>query len=554
MVVTSREFTNSSIFDKENNCMNIRCFFYIVVMLFSWESLSSQGNPTWGTWEKWGAQTNGTYSNPVLPADFSDLDCIRVGDVYYAITSTFQYSPGMTVLCSKDLVNWNIIGHAVEDIRQIGPEMNWDKMDRYGRGIWAGSIRYHNGRFYVLFGTPDEGFFTTWATDPTGTWAPLTNILPEAGWDDCSALWDDDGQAYFIGTLFRDRAYESYLFKMTPDCSAIEWESRQLINKGDGREASKLLKVGNWYYIIYSRTGGGSRYMVAKRAKSMQGPWSDERQLTAPNIESHQPNQGGIVEGPNGKWYFFTHHGKGDWEGRAASLLPVVWSDGWPIIGKLGDDGLGYMVWSGEMPLKTEGGKKEHFRDDFKKGKLHPEWEWNYYPRDEMWSLSEKKGWLRMRAVKPIEVNNLKKVPNILTQRVYRVSSNEVVVKIDLRGMSEGQMAGLCHYARTYAYIGILLADGKLHIVYNEDGKSRKSGIPATKTIWLRSVWGLNGVNRFSYSTDGRSYSDFGDPYQFTWGNYRGTKVGVFTFNESREEGYVDVDYFEYNKNNKSKT
>jgi len=373
----------------------------------------------------------------------------------------------------------------------------------------------------------------------------LTNILPEAGWDDCSALWENDGQAYFIGTLFKDRAYETYLFKMAPDCSSIEWDSRQLMHKGDGREASKLIKKDGWYYIIYSRTGSGSRYIVAKRAESMRGPWSDEKQITAPNISSNQPNQGGIVEGPDGKWYFFTHHGKGDWEGRAASLLPVTWNDGWPVIGNAGDDGFGRMVWSGEMPLNKGKKRNKDSRDNFNSKTLNHNWEWNYYPRNEMWSLSERKGWLRMRAVKPLEPNNLKKIPNILTQRIYRVPHNEVIVKIDVRNMAEGQVVGLCHYARTYSYIGITLEGGKMHITYNENGRSSLSEITKTQTVWFRSKWGLDGVSQFSFSLDGKKYSDFGEPYQFTWGNYRGTRVGIFTFND-REEGYIDVDYFEY--------
>ena len=498
----------------------------------------------WGKWEKWGAQIDGTYYNPVLPADFSDLDCIRVGDDYYAITSTFQYSPGMAVLHSNDLVNWNITAHAVEDIRQISPEMNGDRMNRYGRGIWAGSIRYYKGKFYVLFGTPDEGFFTTQAENPAGKWSPLINILPEAGWDDCSAIWDDDGKAYFIGTLFKDRLYETYIFDMAPDCSSIDFDSKKLVNKGDGREASKLIKVGQWYYLIYSRTGSGSRYVVAKRAESMQGPWSGEKQLTALNIESNQPNQGGIIEGPDGKWYFFTHHGKSDWEGRAASLLPLTWIDGWPVPGKAGEDGLGYMVWSGKMP-EQGGSKQEIYRDDFNSASLHANWEWNHYPRDDRWSLSERKGWLRLKAVKPLRDTDFQKIPNVLTQRIYRTNHSEVTVKIDTRQMEEGQTAGLCHYARRYAYIGIARMDGFTKIVFDENGEFKTKEITNAGDIWFRSVWSLDGLNRFSYSTNGKNFYDFGNPYPFTWGNYRGTRVGLFTFNRE-EKGFVDIDYFEY--------
>ena len=155
--------------------------------------------PRWGEWDRWGDCGDGTYRNPVIPSDYSDLDCIRVGKEYYAITSTFQFSPGITILRSEDLVNWTICGHAVPDITQIGPELNWDRMNRYGKGIWAGTLRYHGGRFYIFFGTPDEGFFMTSARKPEGPWEPLTHLMETGGWDDCTVMWDSDGRAYFVG-------------------------------------------------------------------------------------------------------------------------------------------------------------------------------------------------------------------------------------------------------------------------------------------------------------------------------------------------------------------
>jgi len=125
----------------------------------------------WGDWPKWGDQGDGTHRNPVLPSDYSDLDCIRVGSDYYAISSTFQFSPGMVILHSKDLVNWQILSHVISDVSQIGPELNWDRMNRYGRGVWAGAIRHHAGKFWVYFGTPDEGYFMSSATNAAGPWA-----------------------------------------------------------------------------------------------------------------------------------------------------------------------------------------------------------------------------------------------------------------------------------------------------------------------------------------------------------------------------------------------
>ncbi len=122
----------------------------------------------------WGDQGDGTYVNPIVPADWSDIDAIRVGDDYYAISSTLHMSPGMAVLHSKDLVSWRILGHAVSDVTRIGPEMGWDRMNRYGRGVWAGALRHHAGRFWIYFGAPDEGLFVTTAENPAGPRAPGT--------------------------------------------------------------------------------------------------------------------------------------------------------------------------------------------------------------------------------------------------------------------------------------------------------------------------------------------------------------------------------------------
>jgi beta-xylosidase len=188
----------SKVNDRSINMKTLK--YFLIVSHFLLFITAAAQTTQWSNWQSWGDLQNGKYINPVLPADYSDPDCIRVGDDYYAISSTFQYSPGMVVLHSKDLVNWKIIGHAVNDIRTISPEMNWDRMNLYGKGIWAGAIRYHDNRYWIYFGAPDEGYFMTTAKDPEGPWEPLHHVLKEKGWDDCCPFWDDDGQGYFVGT------------------------------------------------------------------------------------------------------------------------------------------------------------------------------------------------------------------------------------------------------------------------------------------------------------------------------------------------------------------
>jgi len=500
----------------------------------------------WGTWQNWGDQRDGTYLNPVLPSDYSDIDCIRVGADYYAISSTFQFSPGMVILHSRDLVNWSIQGHAVADLTQIGPDLNWDRMNRPGKGIWAGSIRYHDGKFWIYFGTPDEGYFMTTAKDINGAWEPLHAVLREAGWDDCCPFWDDDGQGYFVGSNFRD-SYKIHLWKLTPDGRDLIPESDKVIYQARGSEANKLYKINGVYYHLFSEVHSEGRVIIMQRAKSLAGPWEEKQQLKHADREAMEPNQGGLVDSPDGAWHFFTHHGRGSWEGRADSLLPVTWRDGWPIVGEVGADSIGTMVWSGKKPVAGTPVLTPQSSDEFNDATLPPQWEWNYQPRADKWSLTERPGWLRLHAFRPLEANNLMKAGNTLTQRCFRTSTNEVVLALDLSGMADGQQSGLCHFAKTYSALGVI-QEGATRRLVNINNGTVTTGEPiAGNRLWLRSVWGLDGKSNYSFSVDGRNFIEFGAPYQLAWGNYRGDRIGLYSFNSRAEAGWVDVDYFHYN-------
>ncbi len=508
-------------------------------------SLATTAQIRWGAWEAWGEQTDGTYCNPVVPADYSDLDCIRVGDDYYAISSTMQFSPGMTVLHSRDLVNWEIAGHAVPDLTQISPAMGWQRMDRYGRGIWAGSLRYHKGRFYVFFGTPDEGFFMTSAPAAEGPWEPLTPLLAEKGWDDCSAIWDERGRGWFVGTHFAD-GYKTYLFRMAEDGRSIDRRSARLINEGNHREASKLLYHDGYYYLIFSEHRDGiGRYVMARRDKRITGRFKEERQLLLPCREANEPNQGGIVEGPDGRWYFLTHHGSGDWSGRIISLLPVEWRNGWPLMGDTGGGVPGTMVWRAPMPALLQEKLGMQRGDDFESSSLASCWQWNYQPRADKFSLTERPGWLRLYAFRPLADDRLLKAGNTLTQRVFRSAWNEVVVRMDISRMADGQHAGLCHFAQHSGALGVVHEGGQVRLELRRDDRTEPGPLLTGPYLWLRSTWGLDGLSHFAYSTDGRSFTPFGD-YTLSWGFYRGDRIGIYCYNNRSESGYIDVDYLHY--------
>ena len=513
---------------------------------------ATRARPSWGDWQSWGDQGDGTFRNPVLPADFSDLDCIRVGSDYYAISSTFQYSPGMVILHSRDLVNWTIHGHAVAELTQIGPELNWNRMDRFGRGIWAGAIRHHAGKFWVYFGTPDEGYFMTTATNAAGPWTPLKQVLKVSGWDDCCPFWDDDGQGYLIGSQFdqdpvHGKKYNIHLCKLTPDGQALVPGSDTILHQSNGSEASKLYKWNDTYYHYYSEVRAEGRVPMMGRAKNIAGPY-ERRQIGHVNkTADNEPNQGGIVQSESGDWWFFTHHGSGDWSGRIASLLPVTWTNGWPIIGQPGPDGIGNMVWSAVKPVQDSPRVTPQTDDEFSSATLPPQWEWHYQPRAHKWSLTDRPGYLRLHAFRGLHGDNLLKVGNVLTQRPLRTTTNVVTVKMEVDGMADGQCAGLFHYTTAgYAGVGVRQTNGVRHLIYRS-GLNMDQGAEAKGTsVWLRSSWGLDGVCRFSCSLDGELFEQLGGPYQMKWASYRGDRIGLFTYNKDSDAGQVDFDWFHY--------
>ena len=512
-------------------------------------------NVAWGAWTKWGDLGNGRYRNPVLPADYSDLDAIRVGDDYYAISSTFQFSPGMAVLHSRDLVNWETVGHAVSDLTQISPELDWRRMNRYGRGIWAGTIRHHAGRFWLYFGTPDEGYFMTSAAQAEGPWTPLQRVLAAAGWDDCAPFWDDDGKGYLVGTHFSD-GYKIHLWELGADNASLVPGTDEVIYQSHGSEASKLYKFNGTYYHFFSEVQADGRVMMMRRAPSIHGPWSEKRQLMRGDTAAMEPNQGGIVQGPDGNWYFFTHHGSGDWSGRAASLLPVHWIDGWPVIGRPDAAGIGTMVWDGRMPAARP---TRHFpqggADGFDGAALRPEWEWNYQPRADKWSLAARPGYLRLHAFPGLDGGNLLKVGNVLTQRVVRARDPAFVARLDLAGMADGQHAGLTHFtaqpwsanpAASSASAGVVMVEGRRYLEVSRDGTYTRLRAWPHDAIWLRSTWGLDGKATLAASADGKRFVPLLQDFALTWGAYRGSRIGLFTFNPDGERGYVDVDKVTY--------
>jgi Beta-xylosidase len=531
----------------------------------------------------WGDLGNGAFRNPVLSSDYSDPDVIRVGSDYYGIASTFCFSPGMIIIHSRDLVNWEIIGHVVDDISFLNPELKWNQMKGYYNGIWAGSLRFHNGMFYCHFTTPRGGWFVATTNDIRGKWNVQAmkdrndNELRGKGWDDTCPLWDDDGQAYIIASNF-GHYWFPHLYKMSsngtkledgmidPSCDRkknIEIIGGYITKPNRTAEASKLYKWNGMYYFYFSEVrtihGNQVRVPVMLRSKNMYGPYEEKLLIHSQGKDVDlEPNQGAIVDTPDGKWYFVTQHGTGNFDGRMMSVLPVTWVDGWPMIGKdIDNDGVGEMVWEMEKPVNNEQAKESiQTTDFFSSSQLSPQWEWNHQPRAEKWSLTERKGHLRLYAYSQLEKGSFFTTGNIISQRYIRYGKCEIIIKMDIRNIEDGQEAGLTHFngGRDYSCLGVKNDNGQKQLCWSKK-QSQDKDVTFIKGntlshniryIWLKTVINFSGEAIFSWSFNGKSYHTFGGKFQLAWGNYRGSRIGVYTYNNRVEKGFVDVDFFSY--------
>lgn len=534
----------------------------------------------------WGDNGDGTYNNPILPADYSDPDAIRVDDNYFLITSTFQLVPGITVLHSKDMVNWQILGGAVKDITRIRSDYHWSEMPQsgYGRIIWAPCITYHanNERFYIHFATPDEGMFMVSAAKEgiwQNEWTDAEKVTyPDgselgAGWDDCGVLWDNDGKGYLVANNFKE-GYKNYLFRLSEDGKQLldngviihESNDGLLTTAAEGSpEAYKLFKKDGYYYFLHNAVvRDGIRELFFLRAKNIYG---DNADGTAGSFEQpgkyehsqkgvvvggyHQWCQGNLLDTPDSdpekkKWYFLTHQGGGSpGIGRPVCLLPITWeADGFPAAKNRRDQ------WENiPKPFPQSEPKQPQTTDDFQSNTLAPQWMWNYQPRNDMWTLSENPGHLRLYAFQPKSKNRLETAGNSPVQRAYAAKSNIAETKFDISGMTDGQNAGLQHCSSdVYGGIGISMRGGiKRLCAYFSDGLTDEiTVIPADVTeVFFRSEWDDSMQSVFSYSLDGDSYLRVNE-YSMQWRKYRGDSIGFFNYNNEEESGYIDIAYFKY--------
>ncbi|MFO8002051.1 MAG: family 43 glycosylhydrolase, partial [Marinilabilia sp.] len=474
---------------------------------------------------------DGTYTNPLIHADFPDPDVIRVGDIYYMVTTTMHIFPGATLLKSHDLVNWEYCNNPLEMIESSDAYNLQNGENRYGRGQWASSLRYHKGKFYILFNTLDEGSFLLTATDPEGEWT--LEELP-GNYYDPGLLFDDNGKTYVVHGID-----ELQVTELDENFEAVSSGQTVIERPDQGLEGSHFYKI-NGYYYIYATYGGWPASQVVFRSEDISGPYEEKFLLEDDNI-----HQGALVETQTGEWWTVLFYDKGAY-GRLPNLQPVSWDEDWPEIGV---DGKGV-----ETHQKPDVGREHPIEvlptnDNFRDYKLGSQWGWNHNPDDSKWSLIERPGFLRLNTVGVVD--SFKAARNTLTQRIFGYHSADVdsygTIKMHIDQMKEGDKAGLAVFQDPYAYIGVTVSDGDKRFVFESDGEVEMGSVVEDTVVYLRAVANYkSGTANFYYSTDNETYTSFGSELDmaFDLSVFTGNKFSIFNYATEETGGYVDVDWF----------
>lgn len=524
--------------------MDIKTF--LMASLCTLDSATIQAQHVWSP-----DNGDGTFTNPIMWGDWPDPDVIRVGNDFYMVSTSMHYVPGSPVAKSKDLVNWEIVGYAVDRYEE-DPRYDMQGGNLYLNGSWANSIRYHNGKFYVAFCTPygwgrDTGHFSVCVADkPEGPWK--RTIFPEYLYDP-GLFFDDDDKVYVV-----HGQHHLYVTELNSDALSVKGKPVEIWNKGvddahnsgkqAGMEGSHVCKVNGMYYI-FCPAGGTEGWQVCLRSHNIYGPY--EHRVIMQDDTSYPTNglhQGGMVQLKNGDWWFIIMQDRGP-IGRVPHLVPVTWEDGWPTLGVGGKDAITYM--------KPAVGKQHKIKvpattDEFKGKSLGLQWQWNHNPDNTRWSLKERPGYMRLKASK---ANDLKSSRNTLTQRVQGPACTGTV-ELDVSNLKDGNIAGMGIFEFPYAYVAVQQEAGKRKVVMCNDGKIMETPVPhlSQAKIWIRArVTDKDFTARFYYSLDGKSFHPVGNVLNMGLGlPWTANRFALFNFSTTDEgvEGIADFNYFRF--------
>lgn len=494
---------------------------------------------------------NGTYTNPLMWGDWPDPDIIRVGKDFYMVSTSMHYVPGSPITHSRDLVNWEISGYAVDRYDE-DPRYDMQGGTMYLNGSWANTIRYHNGKFYIGFCTPTseeaKGHFSICVADSVqGPWR--RTIFPEYLYDP-GLFFDDDGKVYVVhgqGTLYLTELNADALSVKSPKVKiwSTAFDSAGVPGHRFGMEGSHMYKINGMYYITCP-AGGTEGWQVCLRSKDIYGPY--EYKTIVHDDGSYPPNglhQGGLVQLENGDWWFIIMQDRGP-IGRVPHLEPVVWKNGWPMIGRNGN-GKGVITFTKPKVGKTYPICVPATSDDFNASRLSLQWQWNHNPDNTKWSLTERQGFLRLHSS---FASDLMTARNSLSQRVQgprSCGSTEIM----LDSMKDGDVTGLAIFQKPYAYIGVQQRNGLRYLVMADDGKVVDSvNLDGHSTVWLKASASDKGFKAwFYYSLDGDHYQPLGSRFTMELGlDWTANRFMLFDFNTipGATPGYADINWFHF--------
>ncbi len=526
---------------------------------------------------------NGQYKNPIIDADYSDPDVVRVGDDYYMTASSFCDIPGLPILHSKDLVNWTLIGHA---ITEMPPYAQSAKDPSHGNHVWAPAIRYHNGEFYVYYGDPDLGIFMAKTKNPAGPWEPLVLVHKAKGIIDPCPFWDEDGKAYLAHGYAGSRAGVKSIIgmiEMTPDGKQSIGQDRVIYDghqENPTIEGAKMYKRGDWYYIFSPAGGVATGWQEVLRSKNPWGPYEVRNVMEQGSTDINGPHQGGWVDTPDGKEYWFVHfQDKGPY-GRVVHLQPMQWlENGWPVIGVDPDgDGRGEPVKKYRKPNvgKSYPATNPVESDEFDSTTLGLQWQWKGNPNALWYFCDANASKLRLYSHHNEGAKTLYDASNLLLQK-FPAQNFTATAKVQYfpakknGKIIEGERAGLIVAGYDFAALSIETRKDGLYLTESDCVKANKGAeetevasikIEDGQTLYLRVQIKYNGVKKpmqkpdykaqavFSYSFDGKKFTTFGRPFNVREGHWIGAKFGLFCTRDwvSNDSGWLDIDWFRVTK------
>lgn len=517
---------------------------------------------------------NGMYRNPVLHADYSDPDVCAVGEDYFLTASSFNCTPGLPILHSKDLVNWKIVNYALKKVEPV----EYYNEPRHGKGVWAPSIRFHEGMYYIYWGDPDFGIFMVKTRDPYGEWDAPVLVKAGKGMIDPCPLWDDDGRVYLAHAWAGSRAkFNSVLTvcELNKEGTAVISDPVLVFDGNDGVnhtiEGAKFYKRNGFYYLFAPAGGVVSGWQLVMRSKDVYGPYEARIVMAQGKTDINGPHQGGWVDTPAGESWFLHFQDKGAY-GRVLHLNPMKWINDWPVIGVDKDgDGCGDPVSRYRKPKtdKTYPIETPVESDEFDTRKLGLQWEWHANYQD-VFGFTTNMGYARIygHELSP-HFKNFWEVPNLLMQK-FPAEEFTATAKLKVSAKDDGQLSGLIIMGWDYSWIGVekqgekfLLKQavckdaeqGNLEQVSTlavlEPSRKFEAGLFPNyeREIYIRVHVDKGAYCRFRYSLDGKKFTEAGTLFKARQGKWIGAKVGMFSVTpHGKERGWVDVDWFRVEK------